>query len=200
MAFELDTSDYDADDIGGKEQVLPGDYHMLVAALNEDGNDNGDMVVDFQVLHGTVQGQRDKIFQMRFKREYTKWAKRKLAAFALAARLITKEQLKKCQEEGKSPLIDWSKAVGRSVCMRLEESEDKKWINLAWDSIWSPDDKRAAHIPLHAAVIQREGIKLPDTRPMEGVLAKRAADPKPAAKPNTQVPSGGGVPDMSGVL
>jgi hypothetical protein len=175
MGFAINYDDFDPDEVGGKDQVLAGDYHMLVVNVNEDG-DKGDMEVDLQVLRGTTPGQECKEYRLKLKKDYGKWPQRKLAAFAKAARLRTADQLKSGKASGKDDVVEWTQAINRSICMRLETSDDGKWTNLAWDSIWSPDDKRANHIPLNENALKRDGIKLPANRPIDGVLATRAAN------------------------
>lgn len=173
MAFEMNYDDFDPDEVGGKDTVQPGEYHMLVESVDEEG-EGGAMVIELQVLRGTTAGQETKLFTLRLKKDYGKWHQRKLAAFAIAARLRTAKQIKENKEQRRSDPIDWSQAVGRSICMKLEKSDDGKWINLAWDSIWMPEDKRAGQIPLHPATVQREKIALPSTRHIDGCLAPKA--------------------------
>lgn len=179
MAFDLSYDDLkDPDAIGGVDRVQPGDYHALIVAVEEDG-EGGRMEIDLQILNGTTPGQGGKIYSLKLKKDFGEWNHRKLAAFAIASRLRTKEQLKRNKAERRSDPIDWSESVGRSICISLENSEDGKWTNLRFDNIWSPDDKRAAAIPLHADTIKREGIELPADRPVEGVLSKSGTAGKP---------------------
>lgn len=173
MAFQLCADDVDLAEVGGKEKVLPGEYHMLVESVNEDGGEKGEMLVELQILRGTTPGMESKRYQEKFSKDLKKWPLRKMTAFALAARLITKEEL----EKNKSPEIEWTEARGRTICMSLEnnEYEGKNYTRLAWDNIWSPIDKRASHIPLHAEALKRDGLALPANRHIDGMLAKPAA-------------------------
>lgn len=186
MAFEMYLEDVDTDEIGGKDRIAAGKYHFLVEDLDEEGGKNGAMRVEFQALRGTTPGQETKIFAMDFKKEFDKWSQKKLAAFAIATRLRTKEQIEKMKADKKSDAIEWTEAIGRTVCMEIAADIDGQYAGLPklhFDSIWSPDDKRAAAIPLHAAALQREGIKLSANRHIDGMLAAKpaATNAKPAA-------------------
>jgi hypothetical protein len=186
MAFDMYLEDVDTDEIGGKDRIVAGKYHFLVESVDEEGGKNGAMRVEFQVLRGTTPSQESKIFAMDFKKEFDKWSQKKLAAFAIAARLRTKEQLDQMKAERKGS-VEWTEAVGRSLCMDITADETGQYAGLPklnFDSIWRPDDKRASQIPLHAATLQREGIKMPSNREADGSLKKgeTAATTKAAGK------------------
>jgi hypothetical protein len=178
MAFEMYLEDVDTDEIGGKDRIAAGKFHFLVESVDEEGGKNGAMRVELQVLRGTTPGQETKIFGMDFKREFDKWSQRKLAALAIAARLTTKEELDRLKAERKAPSFEWTDAVGRSICMEITADAEGQYAGLPklhFDSIWRPDDKRASQIPLHAATLQREGIKMPSNRNPDGSLIKSEA-------------------------
>lgn len=185
MAFELYVDDVDLDDVGGKpfDRVAPGDYHMLVESIDEEGGKKGEMVVVLQILRGTTPGMESKSYTLELSKSFEKWPLRKLTAFAIATRLTSKELLEKAKAAKEAPVIDWPAAVGRTICMSLEDNEynGKHYTRLAWDNIWSPIDKRAAHVPLHADALKRDGLALPDGRNVDGILAK----------PNGQQANGG---------
>lgn len=180
MAFEMDFEDIDPNEVGGKEFIQPGMYHMLVESVDEEGGKNGAMRVEFQVLRGTVSGEETKIFTLDFQRELKPFWKKRFWAFAVAARLKTQKELEDCQARRERPVIEWTEAVGRSVCMKLTEGEGQYagYVNLNFDSIWRPDDKRASQIPLHAETLKREGIKMPSNRNPDGSLIKSDAADK----------------------
>lgn len=181
MAFDIYMDDVDPNEIGGKDRILPGKYHFLVESVDEEGGKNGAMRVEFQVLRGTTPGQETKIFPIDFKKEFDKWSQKKLAAFAIASRLRSKEDLERIKAERKGEPVEWSDAVDRSVCMEITADVDGQYAGmpkLNFDSIWRPDDKRASQIPLHAATLQREGIKMPSNRNPDGSLIKSEAADK----------------------
>ena len=188
MAFELAVDDVDLSRVGGEEKVFPGNYHMLVDDVQEEGGDKGEMIVFYQILRGSTLGMEGRLFKVYFTKDFKDMALRKLTAFALAARLVTKEELMKCKDERKAPMIEWTQAVGRSVCMELEDNEYEKngrtthRTQLAWDNIWNPTDKRAAHIPLHAGQLQKEGLKLDANRPLDGIMAAQPDKTKPGSR------------------
>lgn len=185
MAFEMYYDDVDTEKVGGVDRVMPGLYHMLVEEVDEDGGKNGAMRVLFQVLRGTTPGQETKIFPMDFKKEYGEWPQRKLMAFAIGTGLRTKEQIDKAKAERRSDPVEWSEAVGKTCCMEIEadaEGQYKDLPKLSWDHIWHPSDKRASRVPLHAETVKRLGIKLPENRPIDGVLAVKPTAAKSSGK------------------
>ncbi len=187
MAFEMYLEDVDTDEIGGKDRIAAGKYHFLVESVDEEGGKNGAMRVEFQVLDGTTPGQKTRMFAMDFKKEVDKWSQKKLAAFAIATRLRTKEQIEQIKAERKGDAVEWSDAVGRSVCMEIAADESGQYAGmpkLNFDSIWRPDDKRASQIPLNAPALQRDGLKMPENRNADGSL-KKADDAKKAASATT---------------
>lgn len=177
MAFDLMVDDVDLDRVGGKEKVQPGSYHMLVESVDEDGGEKGEMVVELQILRGTTPNMEGKMYEEKFSKEYKEWPLRKLTAFAIAARLVTKEELKAAKASGKAPKIEWTQAVGRSICIELENNEynGKTYTRLAWDNIWSPADKRASHVPLNKSAVERDKLTLPANRHIDGILAQGQA-------------------------
>lgn len=195
MAFDLYTDEFESDMVGGKDRIMPGFYHFFVETVDEDGGKNGSMHVEFQVLRSTASGQETKIFAMDFSKDMggsksAKWAQAKLAAFATGTGLCTMKQIDDARANRQNMAIEWTEAVGRSCCMEIEADEDgqyKDMPKLRFANIWRPDDKRASRVPLHATTIQREGIKLPAGRHIDGALAPKTggnakAEKQPAKK------------------
>lgn len=207
MSFEIDTDYFDPEEVGGSGFVAGGYYHAIVEGVDEESDSKGDMLVDLSIQNGTTPGQVGKHFQLRLKKEFDKWPMRKMASFAIAARLITIEAIK-ASKAGTGPKVspDYSKAVGRSICLHLERkpgNDGREWTNLVYDNIWVPEDKRASHIPLHPDIVKREGIVLPANRPVDGVLSGPPAKPTSnSTKSDTKKPptDAGASPDLSSVL
>lgn len=198
MSFDLDTDYFDPEEIGGSGFVAGGYYHAIVEGVDEDSDDKGDMLVDLSIQAGTTPGQAGKHYQLRFKKEFDKWPMRKLTAFAIATRLTTIDAIKKAKSgEGPKVSPDYSQSVGKSICLQLERKaapDGREWTNLSFDNIWTPEDKRASHIPLHPDVVKREGIVLPEGRSIDGILANstKAAPKKPPEATKT--------PDLSNMI
>lgn len=182
MAFEVPMDDIESSTIGGFDRVAPGSYHMTVTDVNEDGGTKGEMIVKFDIMRGTVDGQQGKEFQCYFSKEMNKVARRRVHAFAIATGLITSDQLEQHKKAGTSPSYDFNKVVGRQVCANLEDNfyNDKHTTRLAWDEIFHPADKRASHVPLLMARIKMANppIVLPEGRNPDGAVRSSDGEKK----------------------
>lgn len=147
MPIEFDTNDFDPDKVGGSfDAVADGLYHVQVDALQEEGGRGGEMIVDFGVLAGTTANQEGKSHREYFSRS-AKAAGRALQ-LACAVGLTTIEELKKLKEAGKNPVIDFTLAVGRQLCIGIESEEYQGKTRGKVDfRIWSVDSPKAANIP-----------------------------------------------------
>lgn len=196
MALEVPLDGMDTDKIGGFDKVQPGGFHFVVVALDEEGGDKGEMVVDFEIIRGTTENQEGKVQREYFSKELNKeLPRRKIFALAIACGLTTKAELDKLKSEGKSPVIDFNQAVGRQGCFNLESNtwNDKVSTRLAWDEIYHPCDKRAAHIPVNVAMLKKAGIVLPAGRNPDGAVQSKpgsqAGAAAAASKPATSTPA-----------
>lgn len=179
--------EFDLDEVGGSGKVSPGDYHVKITSINENGGQKGEMIVDTEILCGTVAGMEGRTFRLYIPNEYDKWAMRKQTALALAAGLFTAADAKAAKAQGKELDPDWQQAVGRQIviCLEPNEYQGKVTTRLAYDNIYAVTDKRASHVPLHAKFLEAAGIKLPPERPAHGVQQAAATKPPAAvaAKP-----------------
>lgn len=171
--------DFDPEAVGGFDRVQAGSYHAQVVAVDPDGGKAGAMLVDFEILRGTTSAQEGKVHQEKFADDMKKTFQKKKAALAHATLIVTMEMMKAAKASKETINPDWSAMVGKQVCLNLVENESKgqMYTNLNWDEIWHPTDKKAQHVPLHAAMLTRAGIKLPEGRPIDGVKAAAASAP-----------------------
>lgn len=181
----------DVDSVGGFDRVQPGAFFAKIVGVDEESDQKGKMIVDFEILSGTIPGQEGKIHREWFDKSNQKMAIRKLTALAIACGLTTVDQLKKLKSEGKPFSADYQKCNGKLVCLLLEENDYNGKIStrLSWDSIYLPLDKRAAHIPLHAGMLKQAGIELPANRPLGGVRAAAATSASGQSQPNKKTES-----------
>lgn len=165
--------EFDPENVGGFDRVAAGAYHAQVVKIDPDGGKGGAMLVDFEIMAGTDPSQIGKVHQERFSADLKKMPQKKRAALAFATGIVTVEEAKAAKAEKREIIPDWSKAEGKQVCLVLAESENggKTYINLNYDEIWSPTDKKAYHVPLNPGMLARAGIKLPEDRPVGGVKA-----------------------------
>lgn len=191
MPFEVPVDDVDTEKMGGFDKVAPGSYHLEITDVDEDGGDKGEMVVKFEVLRGTVSNQEGKELVIYFKKEMRGFPLRLIHSFAVACGMTTRQTIEQQKTNGTPPTYDFNPCIGRQVCANFEANEYNGKIStrLIWDEIYHPTDKRANHIPLLMAKIQKAGIKLPDGRNPDGAVQVA----KPAAKPA----SGAAKPDAS---
>jgi hypothetical protein len=177
MAVEVYMDEIETDAIGGFDRVAPGSYHMKIVGLDEDGGKKGEMTVDFEVLRGTTANQEGKVHREFFPKTSEKTARKKMLSLAIACGLTTKLELDKHKAEGTSPNLDFAgKCPGRQVCMNIESSQynDKTYIRMVWDEVFHPCDKRANHVPLHAAMLKAGGYALPEGRNVDGAVKNAA--------------------------
>ena len=76
----------------------------------------------------------------------------KLAEFAIAVGLITREDWKTAKDAGTDLEFDEQQMIGRSFCAEVEwdEYNGKKRPKIGF-KVWDPRDPKAAHIPKDAA-------------------------------------------------
>lgn len=152
MGWEFDANDFDPDTLGGFDNPKPGLYHVQIQKLDENGGKNGEMTVRFEVLSGTTPNQEGKTHLEYFTKS-AKAAKRALT-FAVACGLTTIDELKAQKAAGKNPVIHFADAVGRQLCIGLEEDEyqGKKRVKVDF-RLWALDSPEAADIPMNKGAL-----------------------------------------------
>lgn len=151
MAEELFVDDeFDVDGSGPRINVAVGFYHAVVDNAEEYGGPNKDsLVVKTRILAGTVEAERGNTHTEFIKMDGSKWPVRKMTALAIAAGLVTKEEVKAAQKEGKGVAVDWSLLTGRHICYEIDHSENngKVYANVSYSNFWAPDAAAAKRIP-----------------------------------------------------
>jgi hypothetical protein len=156
MGWEFDTNDFDPETLGGFDNPKPGRYHVQVQQCDESGGKKGEMTVRFEVLAGTVPDQEGKTHLEYFSK--TPAAAKRALMFAVACGLTTIDELKQCKGAGKNPVIHFSDAVGRQLCIGLEEDEyEGKKRNKVDFRIWATDAPEAKDIPKNAGMLAANG-------------------------------------------
>lgn len=171
------------DSIGGYDRVQAGDYFAKIVKVDEESDQKGKMIVDFEILSGTNPGQESKVLRLYFEKSNSKMAVRKLTALAIACGITSLDALKKAKAENKGVDLQFPLCQDKYVCLVLEDNtyNNRTTTQLSWDSIYHPADKRANHIPLIAAHLKVAGITLPEGRNIGGNKAATATPTKPAA-------------------
>lgn len=145
MSIRLDAGDFaNEDDAHVGDRPLPGQYHVRVTKVEEkvfgteEGESRNTIVVDFEVLAGTVPGQEGKVTTEYF--ALTEKAMPRLMMFALATGLI---------QPGEHKEVEPTDATGRELIVKLDENkrDGKKYINVTYDGMWSLSNPAVADVP-----------------------------------------------------
>lgn len=127
MPDEVDFSDFGSEeDLEGYDHPVDGIYHVVVNGADDSREKVTGVRVDLQVLAGTAKGQVGKKAQETFwdpspeHKDNGRFATKRIAKFAIAAGLITPEQLGK-----PGVAINWEQAVGRQLVVKLVGYERK---------------------------------------------------------------------------
>jgi hypothetical protein len=152
--FETPLDDVDPSDLEGFEKVLPGRYHAMVQEVTVDNKNQ--LVVDFEILHGTVQSEIGKTHREYFSPKVTV-AKRPLA-FAVACGITTEEELQELKTQRRS-FSNYDAAVGKHLKIEIIEEEyeaekdgvksKRKSSKIGFVSFWRIDSPKANDIPVN---------------------------------------------------
>lgn len=153
MAFTVDT-----DDLGAlSDPPAPGEYHIAFTEVDEEGGNSGEMVVEMEVLAGTIEGMEGRTHRMYY--PHTTNFSKFIHRLALVSGLVTQEQLEAAKKEGAGIEYDFSKIVGRQAMIRLHEDEyqGSKRLKMAPFHIWSVEDPTCARWPKHEKMLKKAG-------------------------------------------
>jgi hypothetical protein len=208
MGFEVPVaSDFDPSD--SVFVTVPMRAHLAIVDCDEDGtrlggkNNKGEMVVEFEVIAGTVSGQE----AMRHRSYFTKSAAAawRIHRLAIAAGLITSEQVEAHKKNNTMPVYEFERDLkGRQIFADMVEAENpnngKKSIKIEGGlyHLASRTCLDKVRWPRNEAMVARSGVTMPTPIQQPAVTAKH----QPASKPAT-VPAGGGDAGddlLSGVL
>lgn len=152
------------------DSAAPGNFHMQLTSVDEDGGNDGSMICDFEVLAGSVDGQEGKTHREYFTKTLKSLSR--VHALAVALGMVTSDQLKAMKSAGQSPVYDFPAQVGKQLCMGLatetNPNNQKQSIKCGF-RMFHPADPIVATWPKNAAMLARAGIVLP-TPPAAGSL------------------------------
>ena len=173
MAFEAPIdSNYDPEkDFNGPD---PGNYHVSVVDVDEDGGRNGEMIVKYEVCAGSVAGQEGLIHRDYFSKSMK--AMGRIHQLAMAVGMVTADQLNELKKKGQSPTYDFvTDAVGKQLCITLFQEEypegSKQYKTKCGFGIYAVDDPKVAAWTKNIGMLKAAGVVVPDA----------AATPTPAA-------------------
>jgi hypothetical protein len=161
------------DDISGFQRPLPGRYHAVVKHVDETFEKFDKVIVDFEVLAGTVPDQQGRELSEFF--SCTEKAIPRLQRLALCLGLLTPGEPDKD--------VEFTEAVGRDLVIEVEENNytDKKTgkevngVRVGYLGMWSTGNEAVADVPKG----KLEG---------DGSNGNQAATQPPATQPPIQQP------------
>lgn len=157
MAFEAPVaSDYNPDQF---DSPAAGRYHVAVTKADEDGGNKGEMILDFEVLAGSVKDQEGKSHREYFQK--TVKAMGRIHQLAIALGMITKERLKELQSRGESPFYDFEAQVNKQCFIDLQDSvyEGKTRVKADF-RMYAIDDPKCATWKHNAGMLAKGGYKI----------------------------------------
>lgn len=194
MGLEIPFDGIDPDSVGGFDTVAAGLVHFKIIGIDEDHGDRGDLAVDLEVMRHPVSNQLGKVHREKLQKNLSsELCRKKFLALALAAELTTVDEIKQLAAQGKSPLIEYSHAIGKNVVMKLEDNEynGRHSTRMSYDCVFHPASKKANDAPLNMTEIAAAGIKLPEGRNPDGAVATgKANDKSKATTPNASKQAG----------
>ncbi len=160
--FDLDLTDLDPENLDTFAKPLPGKYHILGQKVElekkwdeEKHVEKKTIVFDFEILAGNVANQEG-----RTSREYislTGGSMKRAVLFALAAGLVTLEQLQAAKAANVNPKINWKEAEGAQLCVEIEQEAGKKYPRITFGGFWHVNDEAAKDIPKNAGYAPQGG-------------------------------------------
>jgi hypothetical protein len=167
----IDFSEFDPTtaDSGGAPD--PGKAFVRVVDIDE--SDDSQVEAEVEVVRHEVKGNEGRTSKLWLKTE-GKGAKRAII-FAIAAGLITKQELGIAHAEGTSIDIDYSDAVAKTFFVTFEKSvwEGKERVKIEFQMV-NPED------PAAAAYKEALGGKTPPAKTDKGKPSKTEPQAKPA--------------------
>lgn len=193
MGFDYETGD--DFDSGSKFLEQPGEYHMVVEAMEEKPRkQDGELIANawyaakLKVLAGSSPGQEDKEHRVVFfkpnpdSKDGGDFARKKSDRFLLAVGLITPE------DRGKKVSLDLQHAVMRQLLIKLDGRKDdrgRNQLDISFANIFHVDDPEAASYPRDGAAI----ALIPQELRRIGGKPAKAQEPKVNAAPKADFSS-----------
>ena len=141
--MKIDLSDVTSEaDLAAHDYPLAGTYHTRVDRANDDSEDSGKVIVDFEVLAGTTPEQKGK-----YHREYfatSEAAMKRLNKLALVTGLI---------QPGQTTEVVFGNAVGRELVIELidhdyeKDGEKRTAVQISFLGMHSLTNKKFADVP-----------------------------------------------------
>lgn len=166
MGFRVNVSGVKSiDELTGINEPKDGRYHVVVQSVDDSLQKHTEAIVmEFQVLKGTMPGQEGKVHKEFFSTKDA--AADRLSRAAIALGLI---------KPGDPEMeIQFSQAIGRQVIIEVKESEyqGKKYMRMTFMGIWPIGHKEVNDVPL-----DREALKVAAANVAAPIPGGPEADP-----------------------
>ena len=144
--MQVPTNEVDPDNVGGSNSPLAGSYHVAVQDVNENDGSDKAMEVHYEILRGTTPNQEGKTFYDYFHKSDASAQRMTLLAYATG--LTTPAKVKECKARGEPIDIDYTQAIGRKLCIKLEdETYEGKTRAKTKFNFWAVDHPDTKDIP-----------------------------------------------------
>lgn len=168
--MKLGTKGKDVHELGkGGDSVPPGKYHVFIREVDDSfSKSDSNVIVEFEVLAGTIPDQRGRAKQCWFKYEATDpkdWQVDQLSRFFWAAGVLGDDEEKE---------IDPKEAVGRTLIVELVEEEWQKkdangnpygpinkTVRVGRGCFWPVGDKEIDDVPVNETFLKEQASASP---------------------------------------
>jgi hypothetical protein len=161
--------DFDPEELDSKfggDVVMPGFYVGIATDIRMQNTRKGEENIVFSLRVATAnKGKESEIGKT-----HEQWVptnskpgnSRKRSAFARALGLTTNDALRSARESGTPLKYEWQEAVGRAVCMLIEEDEDqdgKPKFTIRFNNVYHIDSKDARRFPVDHKAIEAARVR-----------------------------------------
>jgi len=185
MSWEFDTENVDTSKMKGFVSPAAGFYHFQVTNVDEEGGNNGEMIVDAEVLAGSVPNQEGTSQREYFTKSAS--AEGRALQFAVAVGLTTVEEIEAAKNSRQNLSINFKLAEGRQFVGEVRDDEYNGKIKQKLDFRMYPlDSPAAARVPKCEGMLQQHadaaddpfgGPQVPDEAPGTQDATDPPADP-----------------------
>lgn len=171
-------------DIGGRRRPLPGRYHAIVKMADDSMEKSDKIVVEFDVLSGTMPGQEGTSLTEWFPiagadEAKTKTCLARLSRLAMALGLL---------RPGEKADVDFGQARGRQCVIEVEENKykdrdgnEKTGVRCSFCGFWSLGHAEVADVPKDAKLAAMASAQSQAPAASNGASQGQPKQQKPAA-------------------
>lgn len=176
MVWDTPLEDVDTSNLSGFETVKPGGYHVMVQNVEFDAKNQ--MVVDYEIMHGTLTSEIGKTHRDYF--SPSPKAVGRALQFAVAAGVTSEEELEELKRQRRT-FNRYKEAIGKHLKIELERDVyNGKERSKCGFGIFALNNPKVANIPVNKGVLEQSGESDPFSG--GGAAANEVADEDPFAE------------------